>query len=104
MGSLAIPVATLYLDHEQAMTVSTYTKRCFLGKIPSMEFKIFNIFIDQQPQNFEYSKCRFDYQTPQYALAELQDAYGSAMLTVGEAFKLCSGAFYEDHFHSGFNL
>lgn len=39
IGCLAIPGATLYLEPEQAMTVSTHTKRCFLEKYPIWNLK-----------------------------------------------------------------
>jgi hypothetical protein len=35
-------------------------------------------------------------------LAELQDDYGAAMITVGEAFKLVSGSFHEENYFSYF--
>jgi hypothetical protein len=102
IGSIAILGSTLYLQPQQALTVSTHTRRCFLGKIPYMEFKVLNFFINQQPQSFEDSRCSFDYQTPQYALADLVDDYSAAVFSIGDVFKLVSGSFHDENYFSYF--
>ncbi len=102
IGSLAFPGTELILETELSNIVSTHTKRCFISEIPTMEFKLKSFFVNQQPQQFKEAMCKFDNQTPQFALANLVDDYNAAIFNIGEAYKLVSGSFHEDSYYSFF--
>ncbi len=102
VGSLAFPGTELVLETELSHLISTHTKRCFISEIPSMEIKLKSFFVNEQPQSFIDAKCKFDYYTPQFALANLVDDYNGAVFKIGEAFKLISGSFLDDYYYSFF--
>jgi len=102
IGKLAIPGTELHLGPELASIVSTHTKRYFLSDIPSLEYTIKELFINQKPVNFYDAYCRFSYNIPQYSNAKLFDAYSSVAVSIGEAYKLISGTFHDDYYQSYF--
>jgi hypothetical protein len=100
IGAVAIPGTTFHLGNQLNTFVSTHTSACDIVDLPSSEFKIGNLFVNEQPQSFFDSYCQYSYSIPQFSKAEFIEDYMSVTCNIGEAYKSASVIFEENGFKS----